>query len=160
VQHDNEPDANADEQALLDLHERFMRACDVGDTDFLRSHVRGGPDGLTWFNLNKSNYFGVDHICSLWDLLRASGAPGGSILNDDRDVRVEVRGDVAWLVYGLHLKADFGELGAVDHQARTTEIWQRTGSHAGSDTGSDTGSDWKLVHFHCSDWEPGVMGGL
>lgn len=141
----------ADEKAVLDLHERFMRACDVGDTDFLRRHVRGGLEGLTWFNLNKSNYFGVDHICSLWDLLRSTGAPGGKILNEDRDVRVEACGDVAWLVYGLHLRADFGELGAVDHQARTTEIWQRAG---------DAGKDWKLVHFHCSDWQPGVMGGL
>lgn len=136
------------ENEILELHERFMRACDVGDTDFLRENVRGGPDGLTWFNLNQSNYFGVDHICSLWDLLRASGTPGGRIVNDDRDVRAEVCGDVAWVVYGLHLRADFGDLGAVDHEARTTEIWQRCDGA------------WKLVHFHCSDWKPGVMGGL
>ncbi|MDJ0786478.1 MAG: nuclear transport factor 2 family protein [Myxococcota bacterium] len=141
-----------DEQILLDLHERFMRACDVGDTEFLRTHVRGGASGLTWFNLNKANYFGIDHICSLWDQLRAagesaSGQTGKGILNDDRDVRVEVCGDAAWLVYGLHLKADFGELGSVDHQCRTTEIWRRADG------------EWKLVHFHCSDWEPG-WGGL
>jgi ketosteroid isomerase-like protein len=137
-----------DEKTLLELHERFMRACDAGDTDFLRQFVRPGPEGLTWFNLNKSNYFGVDHICALWEMLRSTGAPGGRILNDDRDVRVEVYGDVAWIVYGLHLKADFGELGKVEHEARTTEIWQRVSG------------EWKLVHFHCSDWQPGVMGGL
>lgn len=147
----------ADERTLAELHERFMRACDVGDTDFLRDRVRAGADGLTWFNLNKSNYFGVDHICALWDLLRASGQAGGKIVNEDRDVRIEVCGDVAWLVYGLHLKADFGELGAVEHEARTTEIWQRA---RGADGAVGEVGDWKLVHFHCSDWEPGVMGGL
>ena len=45
---------------------------------------------------------GCTEVLGAWDdgqfqdLLRASGAPGGRILNEDRDVRVEVCGDVAW----------------------------------------------------------------
>ncbi len=36
----------------------------------------------------------------------------------------------------------------LNHQARTTEIWQRMDD------------DWRLVHFHCSDDEPDAMGGF
>ena len=43
--------------------------------------------------------------------------------------------------------ADFGSLGKVDQEGRTTEVWQRIDG------------EWKMIHFHCSNYKPGVMGG-
>ena len=43
--------------------------------------------------------------------------------------------------------ADFGSLGKVDQEGRTTEVWQQIDG------------EWKMIHFHCSNYKPGVMGG-
>ena len=138
---------SSDEQQIRELHEGFLAANNTGDTAFLRKHMAPGADVLTWYNLNQSNYLGVDHICELWDFLRGA-TEGKEARSAACDERVAVSGDAAWVTYGLRFQADFGALGKVDQDARATEIWQRR----------DGG--WRMVHFHCSNHVPGQMGGI
>jgi len=139
-----------DEKRIRDLHAGFMAANCTGETAFLRAHMAPGRDALTWWNLNQSNYFGVDHICELWDMLRSVSPGGKPATSIARDERVGVSGDAAWVVYLLHFEADFGPLGRVSQDARCTEVWQRQ---------PGAGDDWRMVHFHCSSHVPGQMGG-
>ena len=136
-----------DEQKIRELHEGFLEANSSGDTAFLREHMVDGPDALTWWNLNQSNYIGVDHIVELWKML-TRGSGGKRAKTTPSDERITVNGDSAWVTYGLRFQADFGALGQVDQGARATEIWQRLDGR------------WRMVHFHCSNHVPGVMAGI
>ena len=135
-----------DEDAIWDLHRRFAAANEVADSQFLRDHMVPGADTLRWYNLNQSNYIGVDHIVALWDMLREAMA-GKRGLVRMWDERVTIVGDVGLVTYLLHLEADFGSLGKFVLDARTTEVWQRMSG------------GWKMIHFHCSSYVPGIMGG-
>ncbi|MGH7899304.1 MAG: YybH family protein [Candidatus Binatia bacterium] len=138
--------AKSDEQTVLELHHRFAAANKVADSRFLRAHMAPGSDTLIWYNLNQSNYIGVDHIVELWDMLREAMG-GKTAVVETRDERVTVVGDVALVTYLLHLEADFGPLGKFAQDGRDTEVWQRMNG------------EWKMIHFHCSNYVPGVMGG-
>jgi len=135
------------ENEVLALHRGFLAANQTGDVAFLRAHMAEGRDALTWWNLNQSNYIGMDHICELWEFLSGLTS-GGEAEAEERDTRIEVCGDAAWVVYGLRFRADFGPMGVVDQDARATEIWHRVDG------------EWKMKHFHCSNHVPGQMGGL
>jgi ketosteroid isomerase-like protein len=136
-----------DEKRIRELHDGFVEANRTGDVPFLRAHMAPGKETLTWFNLNQSNYVGVDHICELWEFLRNLSA-GGKAECKVREERITVSGDAAWVVYALDFRADFGAMGKVAQDARCTEVWQRLGG------------DWRMVHFHCSNHVPGQMGGF
>ena len=135
-----------DEQIISELHQGFVDANKVGDHTFLEAHMAPGPDHLIWYNLNQSNYYGVDHIVELWKMLK-SMMGGKSAKCDSRDDRIEIIGDAAVVSYLLEFDADFGALGRFTQQARSTEVWRRIDG------------EWKMIHFHCSNYVPGVMGG-
>ena len=135
-----------DEATILELHHGFVQANTSGDTDYLRAHMAPGPEGFRWYNLNKSVYVGMDHIIRLRDFLVAMGGKAECPIYEEQ---VFVNGDVAFVTYIMGFDADFGPMGVVSQKARSTEIWER---QAG---------EWKMVHFHCSDYEPGGWeGGL
>jgi ketosteroid isomerase-like protein len=79
-------------------------------------------------------------------MLRAASA-GKEARVETRDDRVTIVGDMALVTYLLDFAADFGALGKFVQQARDTEVWQKIGG------------EWKMIHFHCSNYVPGVMGG-
>ncbi|MGH7898360.1 MAG: YybH family protein [Candidatus Binatia bacterium] len=135
-----------DEETIRELHEGFIEANRAGDIQFLRDHMAPGPDTLVWYNLNQSNYIGVDHIVELWEMLVAASG-GKRAVAVPRDERITIVGDLALVTYLLHFEADFGVLGKFVQDARDTEVWQRMQG------------EWKMVHFHCSNYVPGVMGG-
>jgi len=138
--------ANADEEKIWELHRGFVDANRTGDSSFLRAHMWPDADTLIWYNLNQSIYVGVDHIVELWDMLRA--AMGGKTAKVEAfDDRVTVVGDMALVHYLLHFGADFGALGKFVQDARSTEVWRKQNG------------EWKMIHFHCSNYIPGVMGG-
>ena len=139
------PATTTDEETILDLHHGFVEANTTGDTSYLRAHMAPGPEGFRWYNLNKSVYVGMDHIIRLWDFLVAMG---GSAECPILEEQVRVNGDVAWVTYIMGFNADFGPMGKVSQNARSTEIWERQDG------------EWKMVHFHCSTHVPGQMGGL
>jgi ketosteroid isomerase-like protein len=138
--------AGTDEARVLELHHEFVAANQAIDVDWLRAHMVPGADALTWFNLNKSDYIGVDHICRLWEFLDAAAA-GAEQHCRSVDPHVHVDGDVAWVDSHIELEADFGVMGNVSQSSRSTEIWQRRDG------------DWKMAHFHCSEHEPGGWEG-
>ena len=136
-----------DERRVYELHEGFVAGNRVGDHTFLEAHMAPGPDHLTWFNLNESNYVGVDHIVELWKfLVMVSG--GKEAKADVVEERMEVTDEMAYVAYRLDFAADFGNLGTYEQVARATEIWRKLDG------------DWKMVHFHCSNHTPDVMGGV
>ena len=136
-----------DEKRIRELHAGFVEANTTGDVAFLRAHMAPGKDALSWFNLNQSNYIGVDHISELWQFLSgvSSGRKAECKVSEER---VTVSGDAAWVVYALDFRADFGAMGKIAQDARCTEIWLRSAG------------EWRMVHFHCSNHVPGQMGGL
>ena len=138
--------AQSDEDRIWELHRGFLEANKTGNSQYLKDHMAPGADTLIWYNLNQSNYIGVDHIVELWDMLRAAtGGKEAKVIA--RDERVTLLGDVALVTYLLDFAADFGALGKFSQEARDTEVWQRMNG------------DWKMIHFHCSNYVPGVMGG-
>ena len=138
--------AKTDEEKIWELHRGFVNANRTGDSQYLKDHMAPGPAALLWYNLNQSNYIGMDHIVELWDMLRAASA-GKEARVETRDDRVTIVGDMALVTYLLDFAADFGALGKFVQQARDTEVWQKIGG------------EWKMIHFHCSNYVPGVMGG-
>ena len=135
-----------DEETVLELHHGFVQANTTGDTAYLRAHMAPGPEGFRWYNLNKSVYVGMDHIIRLWDFLVSLGGHAECPIIEEQ---VRVNGDVAWVTYIMGFNADFGAMGKVNQNARSTEIWERQDG------------EWKMVHFHCSDYAPGGWeGGL
>jgi len=136
---------STDEAKIWELHKGFVEANKTGHHPFLEAHMVSG-DRLLWYNLNQSNYHGMDHIVELWKML-ASVTPDGEAKCDTRDESVTVMGDTALVTYLLDFAADFGVLGKAVQEARNTEVWQRIDG------------DWKMIHFHSSNYVPGVMGG-
>jgi len=133
-------------EEILRLHREFVDANGPLDSSYLRKRMVEGPDELVWFNLNGSVYIGLEHIAQLWDML--SSIMAGEAMNAElRDERVDVVGDVAWVTYLNHYKADFGNLGTFNAGMRGTEIWRR-----------DEGT-WRLAHAHFSTHVPNQMGG-
>jgi ketosteroid isomerase-like protein len=138
---------NAEEQEVMRLHREFVEANGPLDSQYLREMLVTDADEFVWFNLNGSVYVGLDHIAQLWDLL--ASIMGGQAMNTElRDERVEVVGDVAWVSYLNHYRADFGNLGSFNAGMRATEIWRR-----------QDGS-WRLAHAHFSTHVPKQMGGF
>ena len=136
---------STDEKEVWELHRGFVEANKTGHHPFLEAHMAPG-DTLLWYNLNQSNYHGVDHIVELWKML-AAVMQGKTAKCETRDDKVSVVGDVALVTYLLDFSADFGALGKFVQEARTTEVWQKMDG------------EWKMIHFHCSNYVPGVMGG-
>lgn len=134
-----------DEKRVLELHEGFVQANRTGDWTFLEEHMAPGST-LLWYNLNQSNYHGVDHIVDLWKMLKAA-LQGNEAKCVTRDDSVTVVGDMALVTYLLDFEADLGAFGFMKQEARDTEVWQRIDG------------EWKMIHFHCSNYVPGVMGG-
>ncbi len=60
---------------------------------------------------------------------------------------VTVVGYMALVTYLLNFAADFGALGKFVQEARHTALRMRSER------------EWKMIHFHCSNYIPGVMGG-
>lgn len=136
-----------DERRVYELHRGFVAANRTGDHTFLEAHMAAGPKELTWFNLNESNYIGVDHIVELWKfLVRASG--GKEARCEVLEETMEVAGDMGYVAYMLDFAADFGNLGSFVQTARGTEVWKKVDG------------EWKMAHFHCSNHTPAVMGGV
>jgi ketosteroid isomerase-like protein len=136
---------STDEETVAELHRGFAVANKTGYHPFLEEHMAPGMT-LIWYNLNQSNYYGVDHIVELWKML-AAVSQGREATVETRDDEVTVVGDMALVTYLLNFNADFGALGKFVQEARCTEVWQRMDGA------------WKMIHFHCSNYVPGVMGG-
>ena len=108
---------DTDAARILELHREFVTANQNIDVEWLRAHMAPGPDTLTWFNLNKSDYIGVDHICRLWEFL-AHVAGGAEQFVQSIDPHVHVDGNIAWVDSHIDLEADFGAMGKVKQSSR------------------------------------------
>lgn len=135
-----------DEQRVVSLHKRFVEANTREDTDWLGAHIM--PD-ITWFNLNKSNYFGEKAILDLWKWLyeqKPDKTKHATLTVTDR--HIQMTADSAVVSYVMQIDYDFGDAAQFHAAGRATEIWFKTEG------------EFRLAHFHCSEHEPGNMGGL
>ena len=136
-----------DEDRVWSLHKGFVAANRTATSQFLKDNMVPGPDRLVWYNLNQSNYIGVDHIAGLWDAIHST-IGGKQATFEAKDERLTLEGDMALVTYLAHISIDLNELGSWTHDLRTTEVWQKLSG------------EWKMIHFHCSIHVPGVMSGL
>lgn len=138
-----------DQATILALHERFVYANTCEDVDWLESHTH--PE-VSWFNLNRANYMSRDAICNLWRELNEAKPDKNRHEKITVTWRsVTVQGDIACVAYTVDVDYDFGDLAQFHAGARSTEIWMRNNAAE---------SGWLLAHFHCSEHQPGVMGGV
>ncbi|MEO7349653.1 MAG: nuclear transport factor 2 family protein [Terrimesophilobacter sp.] len=137
---------SADEARIRELHDQFVLANTHEDTDWLSEHI---TEDVSWFNLNKSNYFGDKAILRLWSWLyeqKPDKDKDATIVVTDRIIKVV--GDAAVVAYNMAIDYDFGDEAQFHHGGRGTEVWIRTDG------------EFKLAHFHCSEHEAGHMEGL
>lgn len=138
-----------DEAAVLTLHERFVLANTCEDVEWLELHT---SENVSWFNLNRANYMSRDAICTLWrELYDAKPDKEKHATISVQWRQVTVQGDIGWVTYTMAVDYDFGDMAQFHAAARSTEIWVRN---------HEAESGWLLAHFHCSEHEPGVMGGV
>jgi ketosteroid isomerase-like protein len=143
----DETSTKTDEEQILQLHLDWVQANRTGDTAWCRANMRSGPDGIRLFNTNGSEYVGVEHWCSLWDIYRTR-IKGDRVkkeppLFESVDPHIEICGDIAWVTSWFRAKADV-QGKPLPELSRATEIWMRT----------DDG--WKMVHGHWSFGGPGA----
>lgn len=136
-----------EEQELLGLHHEWVRANRTGDTGWCRQHMRSGDQGVRLFNTNGSEYLGVEHWCSLWDVYRTV-IKGDRTANEppqfsSEEIDVHARGDVAWVTYWIRAKADLPDR-PLPELSRGTEVWERVDG------------SWRMVHGHWSFGGPGA----
>ncbi|MFI9551166.1 YybH family protein [Nonomuraea endophytica] len=141
-----------DERRVRELHDGWVTANGSGDVDWLRAHL-AGDDFVMWNTLG-SNFFGLDGIVELWKQLiaMAGEAVPQRVVSQAWDERITVGGELAVVSYLCRLTVDFGPRGEeaggnLDRRYRATEVYQRRDG------------DWKMVHYHGSPHQPGVMGG-
>src|SRR4026209_1887445 len=135
-----------DEATIWELHRGFAEANKTGYHPFLEAHMAPGMT-LVWYNLNQSNYHGVDHIVELWKMLAAVSQGRETTCVTRADV-VTVVGDMSLVTYLLNFAADFGALGKFVQEARCTEVWQKMNGA------------WKMIHLHRSKSGPGALARL
>ena len=107
-------------------------------------------DKLLQYNLNGHTYWSVDELTQLWELIgRDYGLPQLEVI----DMRIEVRGDMAWVSHEAVIRRvakPGGQLppGAPDRwfRVRETEVLIRDDG-AGNPV-------WKIWHHHCSMHAP------
>ena len=104
-----------DTDAINKLHRGFCAANTSADWPFLEKNVAPG-DVLVWYNLNQSNYLGLDHIVELWKMLASASGEGARAIMEPRDDEITIIGDAALVTYLIHFAADFGSLGKVSQE--------------------------------------------
>jgi ketosteroid isomerase-like protein len=138
------PAADIDE--ILRLHREWWEANLNLDIPRMVKVFPSPGDEYLMFNLNGHPYFGMKEKVALWEWYGQRISEQTGI--DDRIVRLEVRGDTAWLasegqVEPHQLDSEQWDLDSVTSlYFRATEIYHR-------DDGQGR-PEWRMWHFHCS----------
>lgn len=119
-----------------------------------------GGENFHGFNLNGHTYYAIDEWVQLWKYLGHVMGPasGSSAMSEPRDVRLVIRGDMAFLTAESTFTVNV--LPTSDAQSaalppagqvakipfRATEVFVRE-DHEGNPV-------WKMWHFHCSPHAP------
>ncbi|MFZ1886932.1 MAG: nuclear transport factor 2 family protein [Candidatus Binataceae bacterium] len=119
-----------------------------------------GGDKFHGFNLNGHTYYAIGEWVQLWEYLGHVMGPasGSAAMSQPRDVRLEIRGDMAFLTAESTFTVNV--LPTSDAQSaalppagqvaripfRATEVFVRE-DHEGNPV-------WKMWHFHCSPHAP------
>jgi hypothetical protein len=141
----------ADRAAVLEIHKKWWKA-NVGlDIPRMVECFPAG-DSFTMFNRNSFTYFGIEELTRLWQWFRDTDAPP-RITQTVSVMRLEVRGDTAWLACELTYRRVAAEeerhwevLDGDTFGSKATEIYQR-------DDGNGN-PEWKMWHFQSAALQP------
>src|SRR5487761_654390 len=119
-----------------------------------------GGDKFHGFNLNGHTYYAIGEWVQLWEYLGHVMGPasGSAAMSEPRDVRLVIRGDMAFLTAESTFTVNVlptsdaqsaalppaGQIARIPFRA--TEVFVRE-DHAGNPV-------WKMWHFHCSPHAP------
>ncbi|WP_033290900.1 YybH family protein [Amycolatopsis jejuensis] len=138
------PAADVDE--ILRLHREWWESNENWDIPRMAAVFPDPGDEYLMFNFNGHTYYNLAEKTALWEWYRdKTGQDGGLVV---KVLRLEVRGDTAWLAaegsIGTYMY-DGGEWtvdGVPGHRFRATEIYHR-------DRGDGT-PEWRMWHTHIS----------
>jgi hypothetical protein len=146
-----------DRDEILRVHRVWMRAnCGLDVTGMREAFVGGGY--FQGFNLNAHTYYQRDEWEQLWRYLKTVMAITN--VHDEQILRLEIRGDMAWLAFeasltahGLKVAGDSTSGVALpetptDIRFRGTEIFVRADENGRA--------VWKMWHCHYSPSAPGT----
>ncbi|TYB46348.1 YybH family protein [Actinomadura chibensis] len=133
----------ADIDRILHLHREWWQANLDWDIPRMRRVFPEPGDEYLMFNFNGHPYFGMKEKVALWEFYKDLGSQSGI---ETTIMRLEIKGDMAWLACEFTLASEMADGGewtadAVDAPAgRATEVYQR-------DDGSG-GAEWRMWHTH------------
>lgn len=136
--------SEADREEILKLHRAWWESNRDWDIPKMRS-VFGGERYLQ-YNLNGHPYHGLGEKTALWEAL--AGKVRIPDISPPKHLRLEIRGDVAWLACENVVRIELAEglevpsIPKTPFRIRSTEIYHR-----------DDGEGrpvWRMWHFHCS----------
>lgn len=145
----SQPTMEQDIAEVRRIHDEWWAA--NTDLDILRMRkCFASGDSFLQYNLNGHVYRSVDELTQLWELIgRDYGLPQLDVI----DMRIEVRGDMAWVAHEAVIRRvakPGGQLppGTPDKwfRVRETEVLMR-------DDGAGNPA-WKIWHHHCSMHAP------
>jgi hypothetical protein len=137
-----------DRQRLMEIHQRWLDANDVLDSDELRKDWSADPTNV-FFNSNGFTYVGLRDWLILWDYYRTRLNNLGPAEWDG--IKVMIRGDMAVITeaYGIKHRSWVGEQTArpdlvAKPYIRSTMVYVRQEG------------DWQCVHAHFSPGNSGL----
>jgi ketosteroid isomerase-like protein len=132
------PQQDIDE--IVRLHRLWSDANRQGSIPMMRAAFVGGDKFFGW-NLNGFAYAGIEEWATLWKFL--GGSKAEVTLDEDEDLRVQVRGDTGWLtsINDFTIKLG-GKALPGSGKFRSTEVYVRE-DEAGKPF-------WKMWHCHFS----------
>lgn len=156
-------DIEKDRREILAVSKKWWDANRNFSIDMMREAFVGG-DKFHGFNLNGHTYYAIDEWVQLWKYLghvmapQSEGDAGEPAMAEPRDVRLIIRGDMAFLtaestfIVTVLPSSDSesallsGPGSVMRIPFRTTEVFVREDHRANP--------VWKMWHFHCSPHAP------
>ena len=137
-----------DRAEIKRVHDEWWEANREFDVTRMRACFAG--DKILQYNLNGHTYWSLDELTQLWETFQGKfGIPEYETI----DLRIEVRGDAAWLTHETVIRVVVAEgvdlpkgIPAEPFRVRETEVFFR-------DDGTGK-PEWKIWHHHSSPHAP------
>jgi hypothetical protein len=145
----------ADRREIIRLHNQWMRAnVNFNIPDAVGVFV--GGNGFHGFNLNGHTYGKRDEWVQLWTFLKNVMVIGD--VRNEKDLRVNIRGDMAWVSFEADLIAKALENAKPTESGQTLPTEPMSMQFRGSEVyvrQDDIGAkNWKMWHCHYSPHAP------
>jgi ketosteroid isomerase-like protein len=144
-----------DQQALRELHNRFLAANDVLDYSDLDRIWSFGPEHW-YFNLNGYNFYGVEDWHNIWDFYRSRFALVAPY--DPGRLQIRIDGDMGFVAaeyIGRTKRWSGPDAASSDVEAHSQQFAEDLAFYRSTQVCQRTADGWKVVHAHFSVQELG-----